>query len=235
MKIIILFNKNIENLKLLIKSLKTRMRGEFEIIIFDLNDKIENIEDFEYRTIKTNNFKKDFLFVVENEKNSNYLLLDENKYCYDDINIETINNCLKNDEIFCFSLPLGKNITHCSNMNCENIFIPTKDENNILFWDWSVHYMDFGYPLNLDGTVYRGKELYKFLKNINFKDTIELENNLQIFDNYPKNTMCCFNKSKIIELIFENKEEISKFNFEQLKIDRTKFIIKTKITDEVID
>ena len=79
-------------------------------------------------------------------------------------------------------------------MNCNNVFLPLKKENNILYWDWSVHYLDFGYPFNLDGTVYRGKELLKFIKNINFDNSIELENSLQIFDNYPKNIMCCFDK-----------------------------------------
>lgn len=235
MKIIILLNKNIENLKFLLESIKTKMKGKFDVIIFDLNNKIINIDEFEFKILKTSNFKNDFLTIIENEKSSNFLLLDENKYCYDEIKIDTINNCLKNEEIFCFSLSLGKNITFCSNMNCENIFIPIKEENDILFWDWSVHYMDFGYPFNLDGTIYRGKELYKFLKNINFNDTIELENNLQIFDNYPKNIMCCFNKNKIIELIFENKENITNFNIENLKIDRTKFIIKSKIADEIIN
>lgn len=46
--------------------------------------------------------------------------------------------------------------------------------------------------------------------------------------------MCCFNNNKIIEIIFENKKEISTFNVDNIKIDRTKFIIKSK-ENEVID
>jgi hypothetical protein len=46
--------------------------------------------------------------------------------------------------------------------------------------------------------------------------------------------MCSFNKNKFIEIIFDNKEKISNFSVKNLKIDRTKFIIKFR-EDEIID
>ncbi len=234
MKTIIFFNKNKENLNILIKSLNQKAIGDNQIVIFDQNNKLYT-EILGCKIIKTNNLKNDLISEINENTSINYMILDENKLCYDEFRIEEIDNCLKNDEVFCFSLSLGKNITFCSNMNCDNIFKPIEEKNNLLYWDWSVHYMDFGYPLNLDGTVYRGKELLKFLKNINFENPLELENNLQIFDNYPKNIMSCFNKNKIIEVIFENKEEIINFDYNSLKIDRTKFIIESKITNEFIN
>lgn len=233
MKTLIIFNKNEENLILLINSLEKNILGNNEIIVFDQN-RLLNKDNFKHKIISVNNLKDQMVSFIKEDINSNYTIIDENKLCYDSIKPEDIDMVLKNEEIFCFSLSLGKNVTFCSNMNCNNVFIPTKEENNILYWDWSVHYMDFGYPFNLDGTVYRGKELLKFIKNINFQNSLELENNLQIFDNYPKNIMCCFNNNKIIEIIFENKKEISTFNVDNIKIDRTKFIIKSK-ENEVID
>lgn len=234
MKTIIILNKNLNNLGLLVKSLKEKIDGQNEIIIFDQNGIIED-KYYDCKLIKVNDLKNDLISEIKNDLNCNFLILDENKLCYSDLKTIEIENCLKNDDIFCFSLSLGKNITFCSNMNCDNIFKPSEEKNGILYWDWSIHYMDFGYPLNLDGTVYRGKELLKFLKNINFQNSLELENGLQIFDNYPKNTMCCFSNSKIIEVIFENKEEIINFDYNNLKIDRTKFIIESKITNEFIN
>lgn len=234
MKIIVLLNKNKENLDFLIKSLKGNLIGNYELFVLDQNNIIGSNE-LEYNIIKVNKLKNDMISLIESDLNDNYMIIDENKYCYDKVEIDEINNCLKNQEIFCFSLSLGKNITHCSNMNCDNVFISEKEINDIVYWNWSVHYMDFGYPLNLDGTVFRGKELYRFIKNINFENSLELENNLQIFDNYPKETMCCFSTSKIIEIIFENKNEIINFNVKDLKIDRSKFVLKSKLSNEVIN
>jgi len=45
--------------------------------------------------------------------------------------------------------------------------------------------------------------------------------------------MACFEQSKTIELIFENKNEIINFNFKILNIDRMKFLIKSQITNEI--
>jgi hypothetical protein len=234
MKTLIIFNRNQENLNLLIDSLEKNVLGNNDIVIFDQN-RILQKDNFNYPVISVDNLKNQMITLIKEDLNSNYTIIDENKFCYDKFNLDDIDNILnKEEEIFCFSLSLGKNITFCSNMNCDNVFIPIKENNNIIYWDWSVHYMDFGYPLNLDGTVYRGKELIKFIKNINFENSLELENGLQIFDNYPKNIMCCFNKNKFIEIIFDNKEKISKFNINDLKIDRTKFIIKVK-DNEIID
>jgi hypothetical protein len=234
MKFIIILNRNLENLDLLIKSIENQVDGEFSIAILDQNNLLKDKKIQEnYNYLIVNDLKKQLIEIVESDIKNNFTIIDENKFFYEKVDLEIINNTLLDQEIFCFGMGLGKNITHCSNLNCDNVFIPEKEENGILIWDWSKHYMDFGYPFNLDGTVYRGKELLKFIKNINFSDTLELENNLQIFDNYPKNFMACFEKSKIIELIFENKKEISNFNLYNFKIDRMKFLIKSKITDEI--
>ena len=234
MKFIIILNRNLENLDLLIKSIENQVIGEYSITILDQNNLLKDKKFQEnYNYLIVNDLKKQLIEIIDRDLKDNFTIIDENKFFYDKVELEKINNALLDQEIFCFGLGLGKNITYCSNMGCDNVFIPEREDDGILIWDWSKHYMDFGYPFNLDGTVYRGKELLKFIKNINFSDTLELENNLQIFDNYPKNLMACFETSKIIELIFENKKEISNFNFNNFIIDRMKFLIKSKITDEI--
>lgn len=232
MKIIIIFNKNEKNLELLVDSFKKYLQGEYEIFILDQNNLLtKEFEDC--KIFSSNKLKEDIISIIESDQKNNFIIVDENKYCYEEIKLDEIEECLQDENIFCFSLSLGRNIKYCSNMNCDNVFMPIEQKKNIMYWDWSVHYMDFGYPLNLDGTIFRGKELLKFLKNINFSNSIELENNLQIFDNYPKNIMCCFSKSKIIEIIFENKNEISIFNIDEIVIDRTKHLIKNKKYNEI--
>jgi len=232
MKFIIILNRNLENLDLLIKSIENQVIGEHSIAILDQNNLLKDSQN-KYNVLVVNDLKRKLVEIIENDVKNNFTIIDENKFFYDRVDLEKIKNTLLDQEIFCFGLGLGKNITYCSNMGCDNVFIPEREDDGILIWDWSKHYMDFGYPFNLDGTVYRGKELLKFIKNINFSDTIELENNLQIFDNYPKNLMACFEQSKTIELIFENRNEIINFNFKILNIDRMKFLIKSQITNEI--
>jgi len=232
MKFIIILNRNLENLDLLIKSIENQVIGEYSIAILDQNNLLKDSQN-KYNVLVVNDLKRQLVEIIENDVKNNFTIIDENKFFYDRVDIEKIKNTLLYQEIFCFGLGLGKNITYCSNMGCDNVFISEREDDGILIWDWSKHYMDFGYPFNLDGTVYRGKELLKFIKNINFSDTIELENNLQIFDNYPKNLMACFEQSKTIELIFENRNEIINFNFKILNIDRMKFLIKSQITNEI--
>lgn len=234
MKIIIILNKNIENLKLYLDSIEKNIVGKYEYNILDINNLTNNDAQFK-NVIKESDLKKSIMNIISNNQKENYIITDENKFIIENFNTDEIKNTLDNQDVFCFSLSLGKNITHCANMNCDNVLILEKEMNGKIFWDWSKHYMDFGYPLNLDGTVFRGSELYKFIKNIKFTNTLELESSLQIFDNYPKNFMCAFETNKIIEVIFENKKEISNFNFNNLIRDRSKYIIMSKNSNENIN
>lgn len=214
---IIILNKNKHNLNLLIKSLIEKVTGDYR---YHLIDMIEN------KSSNSGFLQKRIIEIIQENPNELYTIIDENKFVYDSFDVSDIIKTLKDPEIFCFSLNLGENITFCANMNCENVFKPDKIDNNILYWNWSKHYFDFGYPFNLDGTVFRGKELIKFIKNISFEDTLQLETGLQIFDNYPKEIMCAFLESKIIEIIFENPENSINFNRNGIKIDKMKFFIQ---------
>lgn len=227
MKFLIINNKNDESLSRLVDSLKKHVKGPWTFCTFDSTQKLEMIGP--YNITGNKNLKEWLSENLMGELDDNYCIIDENKIVIDDIDIQTIDKTMSDEEVFCFSLVLGKNITHCSNMNCDNIFKPTKEEEGVLFWDWSVHYFDFGYPLNLDGTVFRGKEIRKFIKSISFNNSMELENALQIFDNYPKNIMTAFSQNKMIEVIFEKPELFSTFNYDNLEKNRTKYQILENI------
>jgi len=226
MKILILLNKNTNSLNLLLNSLKEKIEGHYECFIFDCNSILKNTPH--QNIIFVSKLKENVIDIISKNVNNNFMIIDENKFAIDKIDVDGINNALNNEDLFCFGLSLGKNITHCSSMNCSNVFIPEREESNIVVWDWSKHYFDFGFPLNLDGTVFRGKELLKFIKNISFTNSEELENNLQIFDNYPKTLMCSYKNNKLIEVIFENDDDIKKFNKNELYTDRNKFTIMKK-------
>lgn len=231
MKFLIINNKNKESLNKLIESLNLNIKGEWTFDIFDASGKLEQSE---YPNIsKKKNLKEWILEKLSDEKDGLYTIIDENKLLIEGFDTQDVVEIMSDQEIFCFSLALGKNITYCANMNCDNIFKPLSEGEKALVWDWSLHYFDFGYPLNLDGTVFRGKELQKFIKSIHFENSLELENALQIFDNYPKNLMSSFKKGKIVEIVFEKPELWSSFDKEKLEGNRIKYQILEK--NEVID
>ncbi len=233
MKIIINLNRDVQALEMLLKSLEDNIIGEYEYFILDSNSLIKQ-DDVRFKNvIVAFDLKYTLLSIIGNDPKEYYTIIDETKYCYDKVDISAIKKEMSDEEIFCFSLSLGKNITYCGNMECDNVFVPEKEENGIVYWDWSVHYFDFGYPLNLDGSVFRGKELLKFIKNIQFKDTLELESALQVFDNYPKTKMCSFEKNKFVELNFENTKNRINFKIDSLNIDRVKFHIKSEKSEEI--
>lgn len=237
MKLLIINNRNSDALEALVKSLHENINGNFTYCTFDTTGTLPRGGDF--NVTGSGNLKEWVLSNLMGESDGLYTIIDENKIAIGPIDVGKIEEAMSDDEIFCFSLALGKNITFCSNMNCENVFIPTEDKDDTIKWDWSLHYMDFGYPLNLDGTVFRGKELSKLVRNVSFVDTLELENGLQIFDDYPKNMMAAFSEGKMIEIVFENPSLRATFDHKKLEKDRTKYQIldrhenPDKVSDEI--
>jgi hypothetical protein len=237
MKLLIINNRNSEALTGLVQSLRENIKGNWTYCTFDATGTLPR--GGESNVTGSGNLKEWVLSNLMGESDGLYTVIDENKIAIGSIDVGKIEEAMSDDGVFCFSLALGKNITFCSNMNCDNVFKPEEENNGAVKWDWSVHYMDFGYPLNLDGTVFRGKELSKLIRNVSFSDTLELENGLQIFDDYPKNMMAAFSEGKMIEVIFENPDLRATFDHDKLEKDRTKYQIlenhenPDKVSDEV--
>lgn len=226
MKALIINNKNTKSLERLIESLRANALGKLEISVFDVTGKAQKSDNFKLQL--GGELKKWLLDEISEEKDGLCMIVDENKFCLNPFDVSEIEKTMSNNEIFCFSLALGRNITFCSNMNCENILKVDSEENGIITWDWSLHYMDFGYPLNLDGTIFRTRELSKLVKSVSFDNSIELESSLQIFDNYPLTKMAAFSESKIVEIVLEKPELWSNFDKEKLEKNRIKYQILEK-------
>jgi len=155
---------------------------------------------------------------------------------YQPINEQEIIDCLNSDDdVFCFSLRLGKNITVCYTQNSGNVLIPLEETDSIVKWDWSVHYMDFGYPLSVDGHIFRTEDIQTLSNKVPYVNPNTFEAALQIFDNFPKNKMAAFLNSKlvntpanIVQNVFPNRKgEKYGFSVEELN--------KKYLSDEVID
>lgn len=111
---------------------------------------------------------------------------------------DIISNISSDEDVFCFSLRLGENIKFCYTMNMENVLHNQEDLGEFIKWDWTLHYLDLGYPLSVDGHIFRTQEITKLTKKVSFKNPNEFEGNLQIFDNFPRPKMAAYKHSALV-------------------------------------
>lgn len=127
----------------------------------------------------------------------------DNNVFYREFQFNPIINYLNENqnEVFCFSLRLGKNITYCQRLSATNKMHDIKDEGeNIISWDWYKHYMDFGFPFSMNGHIFRTNEIKKMIKKVKFLSPVGLEGELESsFDTFPKTRMASFEHSVSVE------------------------------------
>lgn len=152
--------------------------------------KVSEIQDSE-------NFKQELLGLISSDYEYTAFFT-EGDILFSEISEDEITNSLSDEEVLCFSLRLGENTTHCNALNIVNNLYGQEVINNVIKWEWSKHYLDFGCPLSLDGHIFRTKEIYKLVKNIPFKDSYSLEEGLQAYEFLPREKMAAFKNSVLV-------------------------------------
>lgn len=147
---------------------------------------------------QTDNFKEDVLNLLNSESEFSCFFTDDD-IIYKPFDVESVKNSIReDDDVFCFSLRLGTNVTFCYTMNTENVLKNYEDLDELIKWNWSVHYLDFGYPLSVDGHVFRTKDILKLTRKVTFTNPNLFEGNLQIFDTFPKEKMVSFKQNVLV-------------------------------------
>jgi hypothetical protein len=133
------------------------------------------------------------------EKYSCFFLDDD--IIYKPISFSEIENTIDSDEdLVCFSLRLGKNTTFCYTLGTDNVMHDIETNENIMKWDWSLHYLDFGYPFSMDGHIYRTKDILKLTKKSDFSGGVD-GFEMSLFDyaeNFPRTKMASFIHSALV-------------------------------------
>ena len=242
----IIFTKDrATQLRLLLESITKNAPGIFNINV--LYKATNNDFAMAYEKLMDEDIISNITWVSENDfKTQNLRLLDselpytcfftDDDIIYMPINEQEIINCLENDDdIFCFALNLGKNVNVCYTQNTDNVLVPMEDDGNIVKWDWTVHYMDFGYPLSVDGHVFRTDDNQSLAKKVQYSNPNTFEAALQIFENFPKNKMAAFAHSRlvntpinIVQNVFHNRKG-EKYGMS------TKELNDKYLNDEIID
>ena len=151
--------------------------------------------------VKEISFREDFIKGLEQLK-TEYVLPSND----DNVFINKFDLCYPlNDDEVAYSLRLNPRVNFCQAANLQippPFFIPPNDGNGSYRWDWTKcnPLGDWGYPHPADSNVYKRQYFINLLKRVRFKGLGEFEN--AINTNRPKDKpyMCCFEKSKLINI-----------------------------------
>jgi hypothetical protein len=199
-------------LKLFLESINKHAPG-----VFDLNVIVKHTnEDFDrgYGMVVNNPAFKEFNFVSEEDEFKDQVLAlmktDHDYTCffldddilYNDISLDDITSQLKADEdVVCFSLRLGENVTKCYTLDADNVMHDMDYDGDIMKWDWSLHYLDFGYPFAVNGHIFRRRDIYKLTRKSKFRNIEELEMGLFDFaETFPRNLMTSYKQSALVNV-----------------------------------
>lgn len=93
-----------------------------------------------------------------------------------------------------FSFRLGNNIRH-------SLFeLQPNDVETIHTFDWTKQSKYWGYPLSVDGHVFKTEYIKSIVKGINFDNPNKLEAHFQSFIPQAPKYMSCFNQSVVVSL-----------------------------------
>lgn len=205
----IVFSKDrAAQLKLLLDSIKKNAPGVFDVNVI-INHTSENFDKGYAKVIHNPDFSDIHFFGEHDLKNQVISLLgQESEYAcffldddilYKEISKEDIINQFNDEDVACFSLRLGQNTTHCYTLGGSNVIRDLEFTDNIIKWDWTLHYLDFGYPFAMDGHIFRKSDILKLVKKSKFTNVEELEMSLfELSETYPRNKMTSYKHSVLV-------------------------------------
>ncbi len=129
----------------------------------------------EVKFLEEEDFREDVLSIIQY---ANYLLfLVDDCIFTNDFSLYQITNCLNlHPDVLGFSLRLSPYSEYCYMLGAPQkipIFECLDDE--VRKYNWVESELDFGYPLEVSSSVYRGEDIYQILSNSPFKNPNVLE------------------------------------------------------------
>lgn len=142
--------------------------------------------------IKETNLKDQSLQLID--KHSPYVCLftDDDILYREPPDFPTPNHVLEwEPDVACFTLRLGMNINYCYPLDCEQELPAIEKGDGVMFWEWQKGHLDWGYPGSIDGTVYRTNELLRYLRNREFENPSQLEDQLMQAIRFSQSPQFC--------------------------------------------
>ena len=107
-----------------------------------------------------------------------------------------------NPQLLCFSLRLGLHLKSCYMVNKAQKIPSGAIHGDVFVWDWRFGEFDWGYPLSVDGHIFRTSDMRKLTNAIEFSNPNQFEDSLQrVLHNLHQVNLCaCFQRSKIVNV-----------------------------------
>jgi hypothetical protein len=142
------------------------------------------------------NFKKDIIELIDPAKEHTVFFTDDdvfiNHFDFYDKQMETFE---WDDSIVCRSLRLNKNLTYCYPKQAPMKQPPFLSDNT---FEWRGQDGDYGYPMSLDGHIFRTKEILPFLRDLDYISPNTLESKMASNTHGLPTKMICYDKSMIV-------------------------------------
>lgn len=181
--------------------------------------------------IKQKNFKTDTLRLINGDDKYTVFFVDDITFKNEfDLTNEEIKIFSEDKNILCYSLRLHPNLNFCYAINRK---MP-KLKSNI--WNWRGQIGDFGYPMSLDGHIFRTNEILNLLIKLDYNNPNELESKLAGVP-INKTKMICSNKSSIVNIPYNRVQHQFKNRHGKVtaKYLNDKFLDGYRISNENID
>ena len=207
----IIFSKDkAPQLRLLLESLSKNASDIFNLTVIYTTSNQEFDKGYEklkseeislgVKWIQQTEFKNNVLQALQTNSDHSCFMSDED-IMYGKFDGEKMAKAMKEDQdIFCFSLRLGMNTKFCMRLQTANNLQGETHKDGVIVWDWQKNYLDYGFPLSLNGHVFRTRDIMKLTKQVGFKNPEQLEEALQIFDTFPKFKMASYETSILVNV-----------------------------------
>jgi hypothetical protein len=107
---------------------------------------------------------------------------------------------LQDDEV-CFTLRLGLNTTYCYPLDLEEQLVEASFDGDRVSWEWRRQQPGaYGYPLALNGHVFRTRAVESWLKRASYTNPNELEAALQAFNDEVEPRMASHSQSSVVSI-----------------------------------
>lgn len=187
------FNKHVKNFNnYIINILYTYSNDAFK----KGYDRLINMEYTNVNFVKENNFKLNLINLVDESVNFTIFFVDDivfkNNFNFYDNQMDIFKN---DNEILCRSLRLHPNLTYCYPMKLEINKYPNFLEDNIFYWKGEQG--PYGYPMSVDGHIFRTKEVLPLIRKLDYKNPNSFEGVMVASSlNLPK--MTCYDESVVV-------------------------------------
>lgn len=145
---------------------------------------------------KEDDFKKDLISLFNNSLKYSVFFVDDNIFKEPfSILDEKFKHFEKNDDILCLSLRLHPRLKYCYAAKVP-MTLPYFHENNI--FSWIGQSGDYGYPMSLDGHIFKTINLLYYILYLDYKCPNSLESIMASRPLFLYPNMLCYDKSVII-------------------------------------